>query len=456
MSPTFGSVFSGIEGIGMGLEAAGFECKWQIEFDPQCVSVLERHWPKVKRHGDITKVKGKDLEEVNLIVGGWPCQDLSVAGKRGGLAGQRSGLFFEFMRLVDELNPEWLLAENVPGLLSAGCKPACPGGCVKSHGGAMGTVVGSLADRGYGFAWRCLDAQFFGVPQRRRRVFLVGHLGTPWSAPAKVLFDNESLQGDPPTRRAKGKDAASGVEGCTEGDHSHERGRTEGTVAALSATGVGVAGPDDNQAQAGHLIVPDVAGTLGGGSGKRGWSDDFDRSGAFIGYPDPARALLAVPHGQRIDFESETLAFSVYPESGQGADIRVTEIDIAPALSATAEAQSTDRGVRIVESFSENQRAELRTSEISPQLTTGGGKPGQGYPAVHQKEEDEAVGMVRRLTPLECERLQGFPDNHTAFDRTGKKIADSVRYRMIGNAVAVPVSTWIGHRLLKVIEDTWA
>lgn len=417
--PTFGSLFAGIGGLDLGLERAGFECKWQVEFDPTCQQVLANHWPNVKRYGDVTKVKGKDLGHVDLIVGGWPCQDLSVAGQRAGLAGQRSGLFFEFMRLVDELSPEWLLAENVPGLLSAGCKPKCEGGCVPTHGGAMGTVVGALANRGYGFAWRVLDAQYIGLAQRRKRVFIVGHLGTPWSAPAQVLFEQESLRGDPPTRSQARTEPAEG---------------TESSV-----------GSDD------QVIAPEVAGTLGGGSGNRGWTDDFDRSGAFIGYPNPARALLAPNRGQRYDLESETLAFSMYPLTG-ALDLSAHAIDVAPALTATAEAKKSDRGTRIVQSFAENQRAELRTSDVSLQLTTGGGKPGQGYAAVHTKEPDEPVGQVRRLTPKECERLQGFPDDWTLHGKV-KIIANSKRYKMLGNAVAVNCSEWIGRRLLSVMTQ---
>lgn len=383
--PTFGSLFAGIGGLDLGLERAGFECRWQVEFDPTCTQVLSRHWPDVKRFGDVTQVRGEDLEPVDLIVGGWPCQDLSLAGRRAGLAGRRSGLFFEFMRLVDELSPEWILAENVPGLLSAGCKPKCPGGCVRTHGGAMGSVIGSLADRGYGYAWRVLDAQYLGLAQRRKRVFIVGHLGTPWSGPAQVLFEPESLRGDPPSRSASGSQPAAGTAGSARGD---DRSVLE-------------------------PIVPPVSGTLGGGSGNRGWSDDLDRAGAFVGYPDPSHALSAPAHGLRYDFESESYAYSVYPESGQGADLRAVEIQVAPTLTGTAEAEATDRGTRIVQ------------------------------------------GLVRRLTPVECERLQGFPDGWTATGASGKAISDSKRYKMIGNAVASPCAEWIARRLSTVMQQVW-
>lgn len=454
MALKVGSLFTGIGGIDLGLERAGFEVAWSVEFDTQCQGILARHWPDVTRYGDVTQVKGEDLEPIDILVGGWPCQDLSVAGRRAGLAGRRSGLFFEFMRLVDELSPQWILAENVPGLLSAGCKPKCDGGCVPSHGGAMGTVVGALADRGYGYAWRVLDAQYLGLAQRRKRVFLVGHLGGPWSAPAEVLFEPESLQGDPPARPKKGKVAAAAAARRPGGNDRDGRGA--GVVAALSATGVGVAGPDDNQAQAGHIIAPEVSGTLGGGSGRRGWSDDLDRAGAFIAHPDVGHTLTAPAHGLRYDFESESLAYSVYPEGGQGADMRATEVDVAPSLTATAEANATDRGTRIVQSFRKVHRASSdedfetwQESEVANTLNLND----IGTRDTHAIVQPAPTGLVRRLTPTECERLQGFPDGWTETYADGKTVADSVRYRMLGNAVASPCAEWIGRRMMSVINQ---
>ena len=159
---TYGSLFSGIGGIDLGLDRSGWECKWQCEIEPFCVKVLDKHWPQVKKYHDIREVKPSELEPVDLICGGFPCQDLSVAGRRAGLAGKRSGLFYEFMRIADECAPTWVLIENVPGLLS-------------SNGGRdMGAVLGTLGELGYGWAYRVLDAQYLGVAQRRRRVFIVG------------------------------------------------------------------------------------------------------------------------------------------------------------------------------------------------------------------------------------------------------------------------------------------
>jgi DNA (cytosine-5)-methyltransferase 1 len=181
---SFGSLFAGIGGFDLGFERAGMTCTWQVEVDRACRCVLERHWPGVDRFEDIREVGGGQLVAVDLVCGGFPCQDLSVAGRRGGLDAPRSGLFHEFVRILSELRPRWVVVENVPGLLSS------------RAGRDMGTVLGRLAQLGYGFAYRVLDAQHFGVAQRRRRLFLAGRLGDRAGA-AQVLLEPEGLRGDP-------------------------------------------------------------------------------------------------------------------------------------------------------------------------------------------------------------------------------------------------------------------
>ena len=220
MTLTAVSLFAGVGGFDIALQRAGVDVRAMVEWDKNAQGVLRHRFPNVALFGDVQEVTGDELRSVGfvpergIIVGGFPCQDLSVAGKRAGLDGVRSGLFWEIMRLVDELSPKWLILENVPGLLS-------------SNGGRdIGVVLGALAERGYGFAYRVLDAQFFGVPQRRRRVFIVGCLGDSGRAPAEVLALLESLRGD--------------------SEASDEAGQ-------------------------------EVAGTLGGGAGSRGWAPDTDR-----------------------------------------------------------------------------------------------------------------------------------------------------------------------------------
>jgi DNA-cytosine methyltransferase len=156
---TFGSLFSGIGGIDLGLERAGMRCRWQVEVDPYYCKVLAKHWPDVPRYGDIRELTGDELERVDLIAGGFPCQDVSLAGKRAGLDGERSGLWGEYRRLLGVLRPRWVCVENVPGLFTAG----------------FDRVIGDLASLGYDAEWTTLRASDFGAPHRRERVFIVAH-----------------------------------------------------------------------------------------------------------------------------------------------------------------------------------------------------------------------------------------------------------------------------------------
>ena len=217
------SLFAGVGGFDLALQRAGVTVTAAVEIDPKARAVLARQFPSTTLFSDVQEVTGHELRatgfvpERGIITGGFPCQDLSVAGRREGLAGARSGLFWEIVRLLDDLAPRWVILENVPGLLSS------------NAGRDMGTVVGALADLGYGWAYRVLDAQHFGVPQRRRRFFIVAgrHLGVADVAgPVSVLLEPEGVRGDSSPSNSTGQD---------------------------------------------------IAGTLGGGSGSRGWADDTDR-----------------------------------------------------------------------------------------------------------------------------------------------------------------------------------
>lgn len=326
----FASLFSGIEGFGLGLERSGMRCIAQVEKDASCRSVLARHFPDVQRFDDVREFNaGSIAVRPDLICGGFPCQDLSVAGKRAGLAGSRSGLWFEFKRCVADLLPQIVLIENVPGLLSSG------------RGRDFGIVVKGLADLGYGVGWRVLDAQWFGLAQRRKRVFVVGCLGNVRRA-AEILFERESLPWDsPPSREARTRVAASLTSGTATGSGVNKPGRRREDDANLAYGGNDTRGPIDIA----------TACNAKGGSG-------------------------------RYDFESDLTSC----EGGTHAD----------------------------------------------------SKPHVAY-----------SGGVRRLTPRECERLQGFPDDWTRYGHDGKELSDSARYRMLGNAVAVPVAQWIGRRIME-------
>lgn len=387
----YGSVCSGIEAASHAWESLGWTPAWFSEIAPFPSKFLAARYPGVPNHGSLIgladRLTGGD-RRIDVLVGGTPCQSYSVAGKRGGRADPRGNLTWNFARLAEALRPRWVLWENVPGVLSS------------ERGAAFGSLIGDLAQLGYGLAWRVLDAQFFGVAQRRERVFLVGHLGAAAAAGA-VLFEPEGVRRNPPTRRATGED---------------------------------------------------IAGALGSSSG--GFGGDLDRCGAFV--PEVAKCLTT--SAQRIDTETETETFVVasfdetqvtspgnrsscdpstaaLTKSGRPPSIafHLTQDPIhgdehTPVLSRT----SMGMGVCVTGDVTHALRA------VGCDASEDG--TGRGTPIVTTQTR------VRRLTPRECERLQGFPDDATAIN--GAK--DTPRYAALGNSMAVPVMRWIGERIAKV------
>jgi len=362
----------------------------QVEQDRWCQEVLARHWPDTRRETQVEDVQG--TIDWDLIYGGFPCQDLSVAGVRKGLGGDRSGLWWEFARLLGECQPPWVVIEQVPGLFSA------------ARGRDFARLLHALDDLGYGVAWSVLDAQHFGVPQRRRRVFIVGHLGD-WRGPVEVLALPTSGPGDTASRQGTTANVA-GSPGRGSGSGGRNTTDLDGHGAyipnALTATGIGVAGPDDNQAQAGHL----VANTLqANAKGRRGSEDE-----TYVTYPsDTSYAVDAreAKGASQREYQTTLVWQSRYLRNGRGAprDAGATVAGSVPAQAGTS---------------------------------------GTGDAAT-------LVG-VRRLTPRECERLMGWPDDHTRWTADGTAIADTHRYRMCGNGVVAPVAEWLGRRLMATVQ----
>ena len=196
------SLFAGVGGFDLAMQRSGINVVATVEIDKKCNEVLAKHFPSAKQFTDVKEVTGKDLIDVGfdprngIITGGFPCQDLSVAGKRAGLAGERSGLFWEIRRLVEETQTEWFILENVPGLLSS------------NEGKDFGIVLGEMADLGYSVGWRVLDAQYFGVPQRRRRVFIVGSRTAGPERTLKVLLESKGLRRNTTQSQQTGQDLA--------------------------------------------------------------------------------------------------------------------------------------------------------------------------------------------------------------------------------------------------------
>jgi len=422
------SLFSGAGGFEIGFDRASIRTMLQVEQDPWCLEVLARHWPETECITDVRQVDAAALQgrcgdvvghdhvsdaqrlggtalaaaSVDLVYGGWPCQDHSVAGKRAGLSGERSGLFYEFARVVRELRPRWIAAENVPGLLSS--PPERPGI-------DFGIVLRTLVDAGYGVAWRILDGRWFGVPQRRRRPILVGCLGDARRA-AQVLAVCESCGGHPAPRREAGQgtptSAANSVAGTIGSHHGNVRA---------------------DQAWPGQLHV--AAGRTAGGHPNsnlpgRHHEDDLN----LVIEPD-ARAVRARASGYRMDGETENFVVAGAKRASDGHHGHSSPRgDCSDNLIAFQPTGGT-RGVN--------------AGDTCPPIKVGTGLGIAAGPAV----SGPGCG-VRRLTPLECERLMGWPDEHTRWTADGREIPDSHRYRMCGNGVIATVAEWLGHRLVAV------
>ena len=222
------SLFAGVGGFDLAMQRQGVRVVASVEIDKNCNQVLAKHFPDATQLTDVTEVKGEDLinagftPSTGIITGGFPCQDLSVAGKRAGLAGARSGLFWEAARIVEEAQSEYFILENVPGLLSS------------NKGADFGVVIGTMADLGYSVGWRVLDAQYFGVPQRRKRVFIVGRRSSDRGI-AEILFKSEGLRRDPASSQQERKET-SGIIATGFGETSFAQ-YAENRVSTLKASG---------------------------------------------------------------------------------------------------------------------------------------------------------------------------------------------------------------------------
>ena len=402
-------MFSGIEAATVAWHPLGWEPVAFAEIEPFPSAVLAHHYPDVPNLGDITKVDwSRYAGTADLVCGGSPCQAFSVAGLRQGLADPRGNLALEYLRAVDGVRPEWVVWENVPGVLSV------------DGGRAFGAFLGGLAELGYGFAYRVLDAQYVrveshprAVPQRRRRVFVVGCLGD-WRRAAAVLLERESLRGHPAPSREAGASVA-------------------GTLEARASTG----GYDPGDGAASGHLIPEVAAFSAGQSkdaGSLGYQEGVSPTlrGAASGTNQVPTALIP--------------EVSKASEDGTGRGVPVMAVRTANTSAnghgiAEGVAHTLDQAQGQAVAIHENQQGVVWTSDVAQSLNKGGGKPGQGYPAIQQGY------AVRRLTPLECERLQGFPDGLTDVPYRGKQAADGPRYKAIGNSMAVNVMSFIGQRI---------
>jgi DNA (cytosine-5)-methyltransferase 1 len=490
------SVCSGIEAATVAWHPLGWEAVGFSEIEKFPSQVLAHHYPNVPNLGDMTKFKEWNFESnIDVFVGGTPCQSFSVAGLRKGLDDPRGNLMLTYLAIADKLRPRWLVWENVPGVLS-------------SNGGKdFGTFLGGLGELGYGFAYRVLDAQYFGVAQRRRRVFVVGYLGD-WRRAAAVLFERHSLSGDLAPRREKRQGATASVaSGVAVSDYE-----VAGTLdKGVPGRGIGHNGNYDSQVvsiakQWPSEVAPTLTTDFADKLGQNNQHIDGQRGGFFVpvqpialaentigrqpenggngdGFTDggPMYTLNATGvHGV-----AQPIAYNIAPGKGLlKNDIHITNADATKTLDASGsnpamhqggaaivqpiffEPRSPDGVPRIypmegaaptLNTMGGGQREPCVTHAVGTDLynaaitgdiaatmsTHGSNSGGSGPTVMHQM-------AVRRLTPKECERLQGFPDNYTDIMPKGKATPDGSRYKALGNSMAVPVMAWIGKRIQEV------
>jgi DNA (cytosine-5)-methyltransferase 1 len=531
------SVCSGVEAATVAWHPLGWEAVGYSEIEKFPSEVLAHHYPNTPNFGDMTKYKEWNTNgTVELLVGGTPCQSFSVAGLRKGLEDPRGNLALVYCGILDKFRPKWFVWENVPGVLS-------------SNGGRdFGSFLGAVAELGYGFAYRVLDAQYFGVPQRRRRVFVVGCLGD-WLSPAKVLFERESLCRNTPPSRQKREEApafspssfgnySEGV-GTLRRDGGDLGGGSEtlvttnrlvafgeysddGTASTLKARDykdhtdliVYETHPADSRVKEMGEVCQTVTSRWGTGGGNvplvqsiaiqdvsgrdkkqngRGWNDEvmytLDAAATqgvaySIGFTqcDAGRdagndVSPTLRSGGDGGYPNHSVAYSIR-EDAQANNFSATPLEVTPALQALRPSvQSHHAQTFIAHAFKVRGGCE------------GGGK---GYLGSDEKAftlsvtQDQQIAFnvnarpdemkfetdlsgtltrsqsagvmqnmaVRRLTPTECERLQGFPDNYTNIPWRGKPDSpDAPRYKAMGNSMAVPVMAWIGKRIQKVEDE---
>jgi DNA (cytosine-5)-methyltransferase 1 len=386
----YGSVCSGIEAATVAWHPLGWEPQWFSEIEAFPSSVLKHHYPETPNYGDMTKFKEWSDEPIDLFVGGTPCQSFSVAGLRKGMDDPRGNLALTYLAIADKYRPRWLVWENVPGVLS-------------SNGGRdFGSFLGAMGQLGYGFAYRVLDAQYFGVAQRRRRVFVVGYLGD-WRRAAAVLFERESLSGHPAPSREAGEDVADSFAPCV--------GSGKKNIGTLMAN----------------------AGTKLWLGNQEALSGDY-----HILQPIAFSSNMSVPDCQT-DGSTPTLKLGGHgggnpPAVAFGRGVHTTLDSLSYEKGWCNQAVQQGLGVFCRASGQTNAPTYL---EQSPTLNCNGDLA----PFINQSV------AVRRLTPRECERLQGFPDDYTLTPHRNKPAADGPRYKALGNSMAVPVMRWIGERI---------
>lgn len=473
----YGSVCSGIESASVAWEPLGMSAAWFSEIEPFPCSVLAHHWPHVTNFGDMTQLPSLMrmglMEAPDVLVGGTPCQAFSVAGKRDSLDDERGQLTLTYVDLLNAIDEQRVgneciaVWENVPGVLNTkdnafGCflGELSGSGCELQPSGKRWGNAGCVFGPQRAVAWRVIDAQYFGVAQRRRRVFVVASARDGFD-PTKILFESEGVRRDSaPSRkareevagfttssfaqysegvgslRASGGDLGGGSETLTVGTLDTECGYTSQTFQSVLAGHVQVG---YRMVAFGEYADDDTASTMK----ARDYKDATDLCLSVHGTQDPCVSNnLAFALGR--NGGAENAVFGIpgnwigrKPENGGNAVEPMN--NISPCQTVT-DRHAVAYGFQ--PRIARNGRGDM--GDLCSTLTSQAGQSGTGDAAPHVV----TTGHVRRLTPVECERLQGFPDGHTDVPHNVKPAADGPRYKAIGNSKAVPCIQWIGARLI--------
>ena len=469
----YGSVCSGIEAATLAWHSLGWKPAFFSEIEKFPREVLKYHYPDIPLHGDFTTIGKNDYGSIDLLVGGTPCQSFSIAGLRGGMDDDRGNLALEYLKLAKRKRPQWLVWENVPGVRSSWSgEPDDDSITEWEESSDFACFIEGLSELGYGYGYRSFDAQYFGLAQRRQRVFLVGYLGD-WRPAAAVLFERESLLRDSAPRREKRQTAS---------------GRIARSLAIRGREGIASAELGEEVANA--ILTPS------GGRGGIGVGAILEENLTAYGGNNtsgPIEIATAVKgDNSNLDFESET--FIAHTLRGNGFDASEDGTGRGTPIISVHGTQDPDVLENLAHPLGRNNGAEnaiafdttqitskenrsrpspgepchtLNAGSHAPAIAISGrarGDDGRGYARPEHFTEDcagtvdaskpERVwapnSLVRRLTPLECERLQGCPDNYTQIAWRGNpadKCPDGPRYKAIGNSMAVPVMHWIGKRI---------
>lgn len=393
---TLGSLFDGIAGFPLAAAGVGIKTVWTSEIEPNCIEIAARHFPEAKQLGDITKLNGADLDPVDIISFGSPCQNLSTAGNQKGLDGEKSQLFFEAVRVIDEMRcatngkyPKYIIWENVAGAFSSNkgqdfrrvleeiTKTNIP-----MPDSGRWAAAGMVRSRGGSTAWRVLDAQYWGVPQRRKRIFLVCSFGNDRAG--QILFECESVLGYSAPGAGETKGDTAGIEDC----------------AAREDSGG---------------MEQDADGQM---------TFDFGRT------------------GDRIHMNAEKSVTLKATDGGGGASTGLYMLPVyvlnGAAIGRTGKNGGNQlgimQGVYRLDGYGGYKEG------VGTLRATGGNNGGGSETLVTEKRKGKGIlkHIVRRLTPLECERLDGFPDGWTQERKDGRGISDNARYTALGNSIAVP------------------